>query len=236
MSATFRPMAFFLFIAAAVTQAAASDGLYVLQANDCDPTAPTSQPIHRMYHWLGADPAVTHLEAAVAVDSADYAGRGERIDVRGTAPLAALQVKIKRIGHPGPFLWQAGTVPGERNLGHGRVPPDKFSVQYEHFVTLPLQPVVSSTVYLRLSAASGRCPDDYYAVYCTWRENDPRQAKINCYTGHHQFGMMYRAIHVDPNGAALEADGTPIVQGASMMTRLLTHQAGPGRRQLLPET
>ena len=39
---------------------------YVLQANDPDPTSPTSQPAGRWYHWLGCDPAVTHLETGLA--------------------------------------------------------------------------------------------------------------------------------------------------------------------------
>lgn len=226
--------AFFLLVVAAAAHGAASQDLYILQVNDVDPTAPTSQPNGRWYHWIGADPAVTHLETAVAVDAATYAGRGQRIEVRRPAPLAAVQVKIKRIGSPGPLRWQAGSAPGKSDLGQGQVPPEKFSVQYERFVTLALQPASPSAVYLRLSATSGQCPDDYYAVYCTWRENDPRKAKINCYTGHHELEMMYRAIHADPSGAALEADGRPIAQGASMMTRLLTAQSGPGRRRLLP--
>lgn len=235
MTAILRPIVVsFLLVVAGAAPGAASDELLILQANDIDPTAPTSQPNGRWYHWIGADPAVTHLETAVAVDAGAYASRGQRIDVRQAAPLAAVQVKIKRIGHPGPLVWQAGTAPGKNDLGNGRVSPEKFSVQYEHFITLPVQAASPSVVYLRLSAASGECPHDYYAVYCTWRENDPRKAKINCYTGHHELGMMYRAIHADPNGAALEADGTPIVQGASMMTRLLTAEPGSGRRRLLP--
>lgn len=226
-------VALFLLVVAQVAQSAADEGLFILQANDVDPTAPTSQPAGRWYHWIGADPAVTHLETAVAVDSGAYTGRGQRIEIQRTAALAAAQVKIKRIGRPGPLLWEAGTALGKNDLGKGQMPPEKFSVQYEHFITLPLKPAAPSAVYLRLSAASGECPKDYYAVYCTWRENDPRKAKINCYTGHSELGMMYRALRVDPCGAALEADGTPIVQGASMMTRLLTAEAGPGRRQLL---
>lgn len=223
----------FLLCVAGFVRGATGGELFILQANDVDPTAPTSQPTGRWYHWLGVDSAVTHLEAAVAVDAGSFAGRGQRIDVRQPARLAAAQVKIKRIGNPGSLLWQAGTALGKNDLGKGKVPPEQFSVQYEHFVTLPLKAVAAPVVYLRLSAASGRCPEDYYAVYCTWRENDPRKAKINCYTGHEEVGMMYRALQVDPNGAALEADGTPIIQGASMMTRLLTREAGPGRRQLL---
>jgi hypothetical protein len=222
-----------LLCVAGVLHGATGGALFILQANDVDPTAPTSQPNGRWYHWLGVDPVVTHLETGVAVDSGVFAGRGQRIDVRQPAKLAAAQVKIKRIGKPGPLLWQAGTALGKNDLGKGKVPPEQFSVQYEHFVTLPLKAVAASVVYLRLSAASGRCPEDYYAVYCTWRENDPRKAKINCYTGHEEVGMMYRALHADPNGAALEADGTPIIQGASMMTRLLTREAAPNRRQLL---
>lgn len=235
MSAMLRPVVtFFLLVVAVVAQGATSEGLHILQANDLDPTAPTSQPNGRWYHWLGVDPAVTHLETAVAVDAKTFAGRGQRIDVPRPATLAAVQVKVKRIGRPGALVWQAGTALGKDDLGKGEVAPEKFSLQYEHFVTLPLQAKAPSTVYLRLSAASGQCPHDYYAVYCTWRENDPRKAKINCYTGHHEVGMMYRALRADPHGAALEADGTPIVQGASMMNRLLTAQPGPGRRQLLP--
>ena len=56
----------------------------------------------------------------------------------GRRPLAAVQVKVKRIGHPGALVWQAGTAPGKDDLGRGEVPPERFSVQYEHFVTLPL--------------------------------------------------------------------------------------------------
>ncbi|MBM3889516.1 MAG: hypothetical protein FJ388_10360 [Verrucomicrobia bacterium] len=142
-------------------------------------------------------------------------------------------MKIKRIGRPGPLVWQAGSALGKDDLGKGQVPPEKFSVNYEHFVTLPLAAAAPQVVYLRLSAASGRCPEDYYAVYCTWRENDPRKAKLNCYTGPAEIEMMYRALHSDPNGAALEKDGTPIIQGASMMTRLLTREAGLGETMQL---
>lgn len=235
MSATLRPALVLCFLlSAAVVRGAATEGLWIVQSNDVDPTAPTSQPHGRWYHWIGADPAVTHLETAVAVDAGEYSGQGQRIDVRSTASLAAVQVKIKRIGHPGPLVWQAGSAFGKADLGKGELSPERCSVHYEHFVTLPLQPASPPTVYLRLSAASGRCPDDYYAVYCTWRENDPRKAPIDCYTGRSALGMMYRAIRADPRGAALHADGTPVMQGASMMTRLLTDQPGPGRRQLLP--
>ena len=226
-------LAVVLFCAIAAACQAMGVEPFILQSNDVDPTAPTSQPIGRWYHWLGADPAVTHLETGVAVDAGAYAGRGQRIDVRQPAPLAAVQVKVKRIGHPGALIWLAGTAPGKDDLGRGEVPPERFSVQYEHFVTLPLSGAAPSQVFLRLRAASGRCPDDYYAVYCTWRENDPRKAKINCYTGPGEVGMMYRALHTDPQGAALEPDGRPIIQGASMMNRLLTRQPGVGRRQLL---
>ena len=83
---------------AAAHTATASEPLYVLQVNDPDPTAPTSQPAGRWYHWLGVDPAVTHLETGVAVDAGPFAGRGQRIDVQEPAPVAAVQVKIKRIG------------------------------------------------------------------------------------------------------------------------------------------
>jgi hypothetical protein len=234
MTALLRAMlASFLFAGCGLACGATTDGLFILQANDIDPTAPTSQPTGRWYHWLGVDPAVTHLETAVAVDAESYAGRGQRIDVRRPAPLTAVQLKVKRIGRPGPLRWQAGTAPGKDDLGRGEVPPQQVGVQYERFVTLPVRGTAPAMVFLRLSAAAGRCPDDYYAVYCTWRENDPRTAKIDGYMGHDRVGMMYRALHADPNGTALEADGRPIVQGASMMTRLLTAEPGPGRRQLL---
>src|SRR5512135_407876 len=96
---------------AGTAHSATREELFILQANDVDPSAPTSQPTGRWYHWLGVDPAVTHLETAVAVDAAAYAGRGQRIEVRQPAKLAAAQVKIKRIGRPGPLVWQAGTAP-----------------------------------------------------------------------------------------------------------------------------
>ncbi len=46
--------------------------------------------------------------------------------------------------------------------------------------------------------------------------------------------MKFRALRKDPLGEALESDGRPAPEGASMMTRLLTLQPGMGRRQLLP--
>ena len=57
---------------------------------------------------------------------------------------------------------------------------------------------------------------------------------VNAYDGRHEVGMMFRALRKDPHGEALESDGRPVAEGASMMTRLLTPQAGAGRRQLLP--
>ena len=96
--------------------------LYILQANDQDPTAPTSQPSGRWYHWLGCDPAVTHLETGLAIDSAAMAGRGQRIRLAAAAPVAAIQVKVKRIGRPGPLCWEAGTAWGRDDLGHGQIP------------------------------------------------------------------------------------------------------------------
>ena len=100
MSAMLRPMVtLFLLVGAAVAHGAKSEGLYILQANDIDPSAPSSQPNGRWYHWIGADPAVTHLETAVAVDAGAYAGRGQRIDVLRPAPLAAVQVKVS------PLVW-----------------------------------------------------------------------------------------------------------------------------------
>jgi hypothetical protein len=208
--------------------------LYILQANDLDPTAPTSQPAGRWYHWLGCDPAVTHLETGLAIDSAAMAGRGQRIRLATAAHVAAIQVKVKRIGQPGALCWEAGTAWGRGDLGHGQIAAKSVAVQYERFVTLSIRPVETPVVFLRLRAASGRCPDDYYAVYCTWRENHPQKVLVNAYDGKHEVGMMFRALHKDPLGEALESDGRPVVEGASMMTRLLTLQAGAGRRQLLP--
>jgi hypothetical protein len=49
----------------------------------------------------------------------------------------------------------------------------------------------------------------------------------------HEVGMRYRMLAKDPNGAALEASGQPIPDGASMMYRLLTDTPGLGRRQRL---
>ena len=214
--------------------APAATPLYVLQANDPDPTAPTSQPGGRWYHWLGCDPAVTHLETGLAIDAAAMAGRGQRIGVTGAAPVAAIQVKLKRIGQPGPLCWQAGTAWGRDDLGHGQIPADRLAVHYERFVTLPIRPARTPIIFLQLRAASGRCPDDYYAVYCTWSENHPQKVLVSAYDGKHEVGMMFRALHEDPQGEALESDGRPVSEGASMMTRLLTWQAGAGRRQLLP--
>ena len=208
--------------------------LYILQANDPDPTSPTSQPAGRWYHWLGCDPAVTHLETGLAVDAAAMAGRGQRIRLASAAAVAAIQVKVKRIGQPGPLCWEAGTAWGRDDLGHGQVAAHHVPVHYERFVTLAIRPTHAPLVFLRLRAATGRAPDDYYAVYCTWRENHPQKVLVNAYDGKHAVGMMFRALRNDPYGEALESDGRPVGEGASMMTRLLSGQAGAGRRQLLP--
>ncbi len=87
-------------LAACAWAAPAAGPLYILQANDLDLTAPSSQPVGRWYHWLGCDPAVTHLETGLAIDSAAMAGRGQRIELAAAAPVAAIQVKLKRIGRP----------------------------------------------------------------------------------------------------------------------------------------
>lgn len=227
---------FSVLLPASVTGSLASDspaGRYILQTNDIDPTAPTSQPGGRWYHWIGVDPAVTHLETAVAIDGGNFAQRGQRITVRRPAPVVAVQVKIKRIGNPGRLQWQAGTTWGAADLGSGEVLADSISRYYERFVTLWLRPAQPKAVFLRLSADSGKCPDNYYAVYCTWRETHPKKAKVNAYDGPHEVGMMYRAIHADPNGEALDRDGRPMPEGPSMMTRLLTDQPDPQRRQIL---
>ena len=207
--------------------------LYISQSNDADPTAPTSQPGGRWYHWLGSDPAVTHLETGLAVDAQKFAGRGQRIALRHPVPVVAVQVKVKRIGVPGPLRWEAGTAWGQDDLGRGEIPAADVSCNYEHFVTCPLRTATVNTVFLRLRAASGRCPDDYYAVYCTWKESHPEKATVHAYDGVKEVGMMYRMLRADPCGDALEADGQPVIEGASMMTRLLTDQPGAGRRQLL---
>ena len=208
--------------------------LYILQANDQDPTAPTSQPSGRWYHWLGCDPAVTHLETGLAIDSAAMAGRGQRIRLAAAAPVAAIQVKLETDRAAGRLCWEVGTAWGRDDLGHGQIPAKSVAVQYERLVTLAIRPVEAPVVFLRLRAASGRCPDDYYAVYCTWHENHPQKVLVNAYDGQHEVGMMFRALHKNPLGEALESDGRPVAEGASMMTRLLTRQAGAGRRRLLP--
>jgi hypothetical protein len=211
------------------------DKLYILQANDIDPTSPTSQPEGRWYHWLGCDPAITHLETGIAIDSGQYAGRGQRITVGQPSPIHAVQVKIKRIGQPGPLCWEAGTAWGRNDLGTGQIAASSIHANYEHFVTLPLQSRPTPTIYLRLRAASGQCPADYYAVYATWKEDHSQTAKAHGRKGSHPAAMMFRALREDPHGAALAADGTPIVEGASMMTRLLTVQPGKDHRELLPK-
>ena len=106
--------------ASRLANAGENGATYILQANDVDPTAPTSQPEGRWYHWLGCDPAVTHLETGIAVDAGQFAGRGQRIDVQWQAPIVAVQVKIKRIGQPGALCWEAGTAWGRRRPRQGR--------------------------------------------------------------------------------------------------------------------
>ena len=64
-----------LFLTFGCLIVAAASPLYVLQSNDVDPSAPTSQPNGRWYHWIGVDPVVTHLETGIAVDAGSYAGR-----------------------------------------------------------------------------------------------------------------------------------------------------------------
>jgi hypothetical protein len=209
--------------------------LYILQSNDFDPTDVSSQPRGRFYHWLGADAVVTHLETGLAVDSLEFAGRGQRIDVRERSPITAVQVKMKRLGRPGELRWRVGSRPGAADLGRGKVVAEAISANYEHFVTLRLPSFRANRLYLWLEAASGRCPDDYYAVYCTWSEAPAEQATINAYDGVRRVPMMYRIIRCDTQGAALESDGREMPQGASMMTRLLTSEPDGDRRLLLAD-
>jgi hypothetical protein len=205
---------------------------YVVQSNDMDPTMPTSQPGGRWYHWLGTDPAITHLETGMAIDADQFGGRGQRIDVAADVPICAVQVKMKRIGQPGPMRWQAGTAWGQSDLGHGEVPAEQVRIHYEHLITLPIQPTRVKQIFIRLRAASGRCPDDYYAVYCTWAQAPAEKAEVNSYEGIHKVEMMYRMVRSDPQGAALEADGKPVIEGSSMMTRLLSAQPVAGAHAL----
>ncbi|MFH1268494.1 MAG: hypothetical protein ABIK89_22455 [Planctomycetota bacterium] len=217
------------------TALAAEGPLYVLQSNDVDPTSPSSQVGTRWYHWSGCDSAITHLETGLAVDAAEFSGRGQRIDVAADAPSTAIQIKVKRIGNPGPLSWQAGTAWDGNDLGTGRVRAESVGVNYEHFITLDVPPSRAKQIFVQLKADSGRCPDDYYAIYCTWATAPDEQTTIHSYTGSHQVGMMYRMIRPDPHGAALEPDGRPVAEGASMMTRLLTGEPGPQRRALLTD-
>ena len=59
---------------AAWAAAAPGGDLYILQDNDVDPTAPSSQVGGRWYHWMGVDPVVTHLETGMAIDAGAYRG------------------------------------------------------------------------------------------------------------------------------------------------------------------
>lgn len=231
-----RLAAIVLMVSAMLQAGAAGDEpLYVAQSSDVDPTSPTSQPGGRWYHWSGADAAVTHLETGLAVDSGEFAGRGQQIDVVADVPITAIQIKLKRIGNPGELLWEAGSARGQGDLGSGRIAPGSVSVNYEHFVTLTIHPAAAKQIFVRLKAASGRCPDDYYAIYCTWARMPKEKTTIHSYTGAHEVGMMYRMIRPVEHGMALEADGRPVAEGASMMTRLLTSHAGAGRRRLLDD-
>ncbi|MCX7429280.1 MAG: hypothetical protein NTW96_27105 [Planctomycetia bacterium] len=168
--------------------AGAAEPLYVFASNDMDPTMPTSQPEARWYHWLGTDPAVTHLETGLAIDAGEHADRGQRIEVTADAPIAAVQVKMKRIGAPGALCWQVGTAWGRDDLGSGEVAAGEIGTRYERFVTLPLRPAKARQVFVRLRAASGKCPDDYYGVYCTWAETPARKATIRAHDGTHSVG------------------------------------------------
>ena len=214
---------------------AEAGALSVLQSNDVDPTTPSSQPGGRWYHWIGTDAAVTHLETGLAIDAGRHAGRGQRIAVAADAPAVAVQIKLKRIGNPGALRWEAGTAWGKDDLGKGEIPADSVRRTYEHFVTARIKPVRAREIFLRLRARSGECPDDYYAVYCTWRKSHGERATVRSYAGVHRVGMMYRLMRDDPSGEALGADGRPMAEGPSMMTRLLTTQPGMGRRQLLDD-
>ncbi|NUQ65810.1 MAG: hypothetical protein HUU20_25375, partial [Pirellulales bacterium] len=220
------------FFAAGKTPA--EEPLFVVQSNDIDPTTPSSQAGNRWYHWIGVDPVVSHLETGLAIDSDQFAGRGQRMDVQTDAPISAVQLKVKRIGNPGPLRWEMGSGWGKADLGSGRVSPQAAGVQYERFVTLAVQPAPVKQIFLRLKADSGRCPDDYYAVYCTWSKTPDEQTVLRSYIGVQQTGMMYRMLQPDGRGAALDADGKPVGEGASMMTRLLAAQGDPGRRAILP--
>ena len=58
-------LAVVLFCAIAAACQAMGVEPFILQSNDVDPTAPTSQPIGRWYHWLGADPAIWRGTCAI---------------------------------------------------------------------------------------------------------------------------------------------------------------------------
>ena len=49
-------------------------------------------------------------------------------------------------------------------MGEGEIAAEKVGVYYEHFVTLAIRPTQVKRLFVQLSAAAGRCPDDYYAV------------------------------------------------------------------------
>jgi len=206
----------------------------ILQSNDIDPTMPSSQPGGRWYHWLSSDPAITHLETGLAIDSDRFAGRGQRIDLMTDTPITAVQVKMKRIGKPGPLRWQIGTAWDRDDLGAGETPADQIGCYYERWITFPIRPAQAKRVFVRLRSAAGQCPDDYYAVYCTWSASPAEKATIHAYDGIRKVGMMYRMLRPDPYGAALETDGTPVPEGASMMNRLIGPSSVAGGRPLGP--
>jgi len=224
----------FCWVVLASVGVASDEPLYVAQSNDMDPTLPTSQPGGRWYHWLSTDPAVTHLETGLAIDSDEFAGRGQRIDMAVDVPISAVQIKMKRIGSPGPLQWQIGSAWDRKDLGQGEVPAERIRVHYEHFVTLPIRPTRTKPLFVRLRATSGNCPDDYYAVYCTWAQAPAEKTEIRAYEGIRKIGMMFRMLRPDAHGAAMEASGRPVIEGASMMTRLLTAQPMAGVRPLMP--
>ena len=68
------------------------------------------------------------------------AGRGQRIRLASAAPVAAIQVKVKRIGQPGPLCWEAGTAWDRNDLGQGQIAANRVPVQYERFVTFAIRP------------------------------------------------------------------------------------------------
>src|SRR5689334_21556868 len=69
---------------------------------------------------------------------------GEHLTQSFTAPAtastaAAVRLKIRRNGSPGPLQYRVGVAAGASEMGAVEIAPERIQPYFEHFVTMPLK-------------------------------------------------------------------------------------------------